>query len=180
MSKRPNRGKTPKAATPAALACTASLQPFLPLSVEPPVVDTAEPALSELLEAVRTVASGFEALGRALSTLRLSAADPSGSRLLTVAQVARRLGVSSRTVARMAADGRLAAHRLPGVRGVRFRVDDVLGCLTPVVGGSTTGAPSASGSVPAVAVPRRGARLGSVGAATSLERKLQEALRGRR
>lgn len=54
---------------------------------------------------------------------------------LTVAEAARRAGVSERTIRRAVADGRLPAVRLPGVRSVRVPAAEVEAWAAPAAAG---------------------------------------------
>lgn len=72
-------------------------------------------------------------------------------RSITIAEAARRLGVSTKTIRRRIATGELAAHKAAGPGGFQYRVTD------PVVMVVTAGAPSVDAQ-PA----QRGQRAGGV------------------
>lgn len=100
--------------------------------------------------------------------------------VLTTAEAADLLRVSPRTVNRMAADGRLVAHRLTGMKSARFLTDDVLACLEEAPAGPSRAAVRR----PRVLTPRTRSRsIGrsrglTHGGGASFEQKLAAARRG--
>ena len=71
----------------------------------------------------------------AVNDERLSMVERDYPPILTTAQVAELLGLSTRTVMNMAADGRLPARRLPGARKYQFFHKEIIEVLdaNPVV-----------------------------------------------